>query len=80
MRKKELLGLEISTASYSAFIENLLGLAKSKKSHYACFANVHMLIEAYFDPYFTTVVNNADVVTPDGKALCWALRLLYGQE
>ena len=37
-----------------------------------------MTIEAHNDPSFAEVVNNADLVTPDGMPLVWALRLLYG--
>ncbi len=37
-----------------------------------------MMIEAQFDKSFANIVNNADIVTPDGKPLCWALKLLYG--
>jgi N-acetylglucosaminyldiphosphoundecaprenol N-acetyl-beta-D-mannosaminyltransferase len=78
MRKKGLLSLQINTARYSEFIDCLVELALSKKSHYACFANVHMLMEAHSDPAFKSMVNMADMVTPDGKALCWAMHLLYG--
>jgi N-acetylglucosaminyldiphosphoundecaprenol N-acetyl-beta-D-mannosaminyltransferase len=37
-----------------------------------------MCIEAKRDKKFTEIVNNADLVTPDGMPLVWALKLLYG--
>lgn len=47
-------------------------------SEYICIANVHMCIEAKQEPDFALIVNNADLVTPDGMPLVWALHLLYG--
>jgi N-acetylglucosaminyldiphosphoundecaprenol N-acetyl-beta-D-mannosaminyltransferase len=35
-----------------------------------------MIMEAYDDPTFAEVVDGADLVTPDGVPLVWALRLL----
>ena len=78
MKKIDLLGLSISTGSYQEFVNSLIKSAKEKKSHYTCVANVHMLIEAYRDKHFSRVVSNANVITPDGKPLSWALQLLYG--
>ncbi|MFB9995025.1 WecB/TagA/CpsF family glycosyltransferase [Deinococcus oregonensis] len=39
-------------------------------------ANVHMVMEAVDDPAFRQVVNTADLVTPDGMPLVWALKFL----
>lgn len=43
---------------------------------YVCAANVHMCMEAFDDPSFRDVVNDADLVLPDGRPLVWAQRLL----
>lgn len=37
-----------------------------------------MLIEAYNDRNFARIVSNANIITPDGKPLAWALGILYG--
>jgi N-acetylglucosaminyldiphosphoundecaprenol N-acetyl-beta-D-mannosaminyltransferase len=37
-----------------------------------------MFVEAYRDQGFGRIVNNADIITPDGKPLTWGMRLLYG--
>lgn len=37
-----------------------------------------MIIEAHWDPKFAELVNNANLVTPDGMPLVKAMRLLYG--
>jgi len=60
--------------------QTILNWAKSRKSAYVCFANVHMTIEAYDDPKFAEVVNGADLVCADGMPLAKAVKLLYGQK
>lgn len=74
----EIISMSILNASFINFIDRIHKLAHKKQSSYICIANVHMTIEAHHDPSFAEVVNNADLVTPDGMPLVWALRLLYG--
>ncbi|MEJ7736460.1 MAG: WecB/TagA/CpsF family glycosyltransferase [Chitinophagaceae bacterium] len=77
MNKKALLSLSVSTGAYNEFVDRIIALAYEQKYRYVCVANVHMLIETYFNPEFAAVVNDADVISPDGKPLTWALRLFY---
>jgi bacterial polymer biosynthesis proteins, WecB/TagA/CpsF family len=46
----------------------------NRESRYVCIANVHVVMEAYDSPAFQSQVNAADLVTPDGMPLVWALR------
>lgn len=78
MIKKNLSGFQLSTGRYDEFVESILGLAAERKSSYTCVANVHMFIEAYKDSAYNTIINDANVVTPDGIPLCWYLKLKYG--
>ena len=78
MKKKRVISIDISIAKYQDIIEKIVILSKERKSYYVCVANVHMLIEAYDKPEFRKVVNLAEIVTPDGMPLVWALRILYG--
>ena len=78
MKTKQLLSIKINLNPYNSFVDDLVGSALSDQSSYACVANVHMLIEAHRTSSFAKVVNSADMVTPDGKPLTWALRFLYG--
>jgi N-acetylglucosaminyldiphosphoundecaprenol N-acetyl-beta-D-mannosaminyltransferase len=75
--KKSLIGLEIDTGHYRSFVSKVLCMSQSKSS-YTCIANVHMLVEAYGNAGFAKIVNNADLVTPDGVPLTWGLMLLHG--
>jgi N-acetylglucosaminyldiphosphoundecaprenol N-acetyl-beta-D-mannosaminyltransferase len=76
--KIKLLSLLVTTGSYKKFIEDISMMALQNKGSYVCVANVHMLIEAHKDPNFAAVVNNADMATPDGMPLVWAIKKLYG--
>lgn len=68
----------VSTASYQDYLQNILSLAVIKKSSYVCFANVHMLMEAYQKPVFNQVVNRADIVAPDGRPLSLLMKYQHG--
>ena len=67
--------VRVDTLDYATTVNILMKLSRREESYYACFANVHMLMEAYDSRYFQGVVNNADLVTPDGMPLVWMMRL-----
>ncbi|WP_247237830.1 WecB/TagA/CpsF family glycosyltransferase [Telluribacter sp. SYSU D00476] len=76
--RKPLLETYITTGSYDTFVEKLTNIAKSKISSYVCVANVHMIVEAYKSSTFAKIVNDADIVAPDGVPLSIGLKWLYG--
>jgi N-acetylglucosaminyldiphosphoundecaprenol N-acetyl-beta-D-mannosaminyltransferase len=76
----KILNLDISTVLFVDLVNLITIIAVSKESSYVCVANVHMAIEGYKDKGYSEIVNQADIVTPDGMPLVWALRLLYGIE
>lgn len=78
MDKLDVVSIPVSTGRYTDFVKNLVTMAAAKRSEYACVANVHMLVEAHKNRRFAEVVKEAGCVTPDGKPLSWALRLLHG--
>lgn len=78
--KKKLIGVGINSGSYREFLRTLQKFSFIKKSSYTCVANVHMLIEAYKDEEFMAIVNNADLVTPDGMPLAKGIQILYGEK
>lgn len=57
-------------------IEVMLDWAKKRLSKVVCVANVHMLMEAHLDYGFKSILETADIVTPDGMPLVWMMRLL----
>lgn len=78
LERVPLLGLLVSLGSYWQIQESIVAAAKRNESRSACFANVHMTMEADNRKEFANVVNRADWVATDGVPLTWALRLLYG--
>lgn len=80
MKKNRLISIDISFGTYNRFTEKIVELAKTRRSSFVCVANVHMAMEAWRSIDFATVVNKADIVTPDGMPLVKSLNFLYGLE
>ncbi|MCF2146314.1 WecB/TagA/CpsF family glycosyltransferase [Desmonostoc muscorum LEGE 12446] len=66
----------VNVLKFDEQIGIILQWAKNFESMVVCVANVHMLIEAYRQPSFARILENADLVTPDGMPLVWMLQLL----
>lgn len=78
--RSKIISLDIDSLDYNTSLDRLIEYAKEKRNGYACFANVHMVIEAYHDKLFAQDVNNATFVFPDGMPLVKTLKLFYGIE
>jgi len=71
---EKILGVRVDPTSYKAAAQQICAWVKGSESRYVCAANVHMIMEAYDAPDFRDIVNNADLVTPDGMPLVWMLQ------
>jgi len=69
MKRKMVLHSAITIGSYDEFISEIALLVHHKVPSYICFANVHMVMEGYKDRAFQTIMNNANVVAPDGRPI-----------
>jgi N-acetylglucosaminyldiphosphoundecaprenol N-acetyl-beta-D-mannosaminyltransferase len=72
-----ILGLQIEQISFEQAIERVITLGLNHIPSFICFANVHMTIEAYYDPGFARKVNSATYVFADGKPIAKACKALY---
>jgi N-acetylglucosaminyldiphosphoundecaprenol N-acetyl-beta-D-mannosaminyltransferase len=72
----EILGVKVIESSYGEVAEKSISWAKRGESRAVFFANVHMLMEAFDDMAFRTMLNSADMVNPDGMPLVWTLRAM----
>ncbi|MEM7410751.1 MAG: WecB/TagA/CpsF family glycosyltransferase [Myxococcota bacterium] len=72
---RHLLGMRVDATDYLEATERILEMAETGGGM-SCIANVHMVMEAWDDPGFRRVVNDAELVTPDGVPLVWSLRAL----
>jgi N-acetylglucosaminyldiphosphoundecaprenol N-acetyl-beta-D-mannosaminyltransferase len=75
LNSRVVLGMRTDSTSYSDTITRVLAWASNRQSRYVCVANVHVTMETYDSAEFREIVNGADLVTPDGMPLVWALRL-----
>ena len=66
--------INVNETSYGLASSQIKAWAQTGESRYVCAANVHMLMEAYDSPEFASMVNHADLVTPDGMPLVWMMR------
>ena len=73
---RSVIGMRVDATSYAEAAGRVVGWGRENRSAYVCVANVHMAMEAFDSAAFRRVVNGADVVTPDGRPLVWALRWL----
>jgi N-acetylglucosaminyldiphosphoundecaprenol N-acetyl-beta-D-mannosaminyltransferase len=70
-----IIGTCVNLTSYSEATRNVLAWSRRGESRYICAANVHMLMEAHDSPAYRQVLNQADMITPDGMPLVWLMRL-----
>ena len=73
---RSILGMMLHATSYSHASGLVLDWARSHASRYICVATVNNVMEAYDSAAFRRVMNEADLVTPDGMPLVWGLKLL----
>ncbi|RYD81485.1 MAG: glycosyltransferase [Verrucomicrobiaceae bacterium] len=64
----------VDPTSYEDAAMRVESWIEAAKGRYICAANVHMVMEGYDNSEFQGIVNNADLVTPDGMPLVWCLR------
>ena len=77
--KKRIICIDINHGSEREYFEILTRNIREKTNGYVCFSNVHMLIEAYDDPEFAEVVNQATYAFPDGFPIAKSFGILHKQ-
>lgn len=71
---KRVLSSAITALRFEDQMNTILRWACRRESRMVCVANVHMVMEAYWQPKFAQILHNADLVTPDGMPLVWMLK------
>ncbi len=78
--KQNVVGVGVSATSYeevTAICRNWIAQRRAgfpSRARYICVASVHGIITARDDRRVREILNQADIVTPDGMPLVWALR------
>ena len=73
---REVVGSRVDATSYRDATDRILEWAGMREARYVCVAAVSTVMIGRRDPAFRSITNAADLVTPDGMPLAWALRLL----
>jgi N-acetylglucosaminyldiphosphoundecaprenol N-acetyl-beta-D-mannosaminyltransferase len=76
LSSRDVLGMRVDATSYDDASRRVVRWAREGRSAYVCVASVHMVMEAFDSEAFRRVVNGADLITPDGRPLVWALGCL----
>lgn len=79
-RDIKLISSPVTALPFETQIKMMLEWASSYESKVVCVANVHMLMEAYWHPELSSVLENANLVTPDGMPLVWMMKLMGAPE
>jgi N-acetylglucosaminyldiphosphoundecaprenol N-acetyl-beta-D-mannosaminyltransferase len=80
MRRVSVIGVEISATTYDDVVSAVKlwltpGMARGNRcARYVCVTSVHGIITARQDAELRTILNTADIATPDGMPVVWALR------
>jgi N-acetylglucosaminyldiphosphoundecaprenol N-acetyl-beta-D-mannosaminyltransferase len=76
MISQTILTMNVAVINLSEAVKKVLEMIQLKEGAYVCVSNVHMCMEAFDSAQFRTVINQADLVIPDGKPLSVAQKLL----
>lgn len=71
-----ILGAFIDALTWDNALARVIQWAAARESRYVCACNVHSVVTATRDIEFKIAVNNADMATPDGAPVAWAMRRL----
>lgn len=69
-----ILGAFIDALTWKEALAAITRWADKRESRYICICNVHSVITTTRNPVFRNVVNSADLATPDGAPVAWALK------
>ena len=70
------IGSRVAALSFQSQIDIIVNWASARQSRFVCVANTHMLIEAHRKLAFWSILQSADLVTPDGMPLVWMMKLM----
>ena len=74
--KCSVIQMDVDLVNIETSLTVVESLARSNTGAYVCLSNVHMCMEVFDDGDFKLIVNNADLVIPDGRPISWAQNLL----
>lgn len=73
-----IVSLAVNHISFKKALEQITMLALNRQPSFVCFANVHMVIEAYRSKSLLHQISKAKLILADGQPLVKACKTLYG--
>jgi len=70
-----ILGVKVSAINMGLALSQIGTWVAERRASYVCVAPAHSIMECVNDPSLLPVFNEAGLVTPDGMAVVWLLRL-----
>ena len=80
--RRSVLGAQIDALTWDDALDRITVWSDQRQSRYVCICNVHSVVTTTRDNRYRQIINEADMCTPDGAPVAWALRKLgcAGQE
>ena len=69
--KLKILNIKINKESLSVILNRIFNLLADNKKFYICVLNSFVIVKANNDPELLKIINNAEIVIPDGMPLVW---------
>lgn len=73
-RRVRVLGVPIDVLDWESAVSRLVTWAEGRQSRYVCICNVHSVVTATQESHYKSVVDAADMATPDGSPVAWTMR------
>jgi N-acetylglucosaminyldiphosphoundecaprenol N-acetyl-beta-D-mannosaminyltransferase len=78
LEQADILGANVDCLDFQGILNLVLKWSNESIKRNIMYVNAHSLNLAYIDPEFLKIINNADIVYPDGISSVWASRILGG--
>lgn len=71
---RRIIGIRVDGVTKAGAVGQIASWSAEDASRYISVATVHLTMEAHDDPAFRRLINDADMVIPDGMPIVWGLR------
>lgn len=76
MKSVDICNVSVSSVNIDQACEIVDGWVNDRKKVYICVAPVSTIVDCQSDPEYRKVLDNADMITPDGMPLVWVAKIM----
>jgi N-acetylglucosaminyldiphosphoundecaprenol N-acetyl-beta-D-mannosaminyltransferase len=77
-KKSNLFGVKVSATDYHEVVRTVIAAGLRRQSAVVTFLPVHGIVTAAQDQEYRKLINDFEIVAPDGQPVRWALNLFHG--